>query len=50
VVVDGEIIGMTPVSIECVPGGLTIFVPRVEEEPVTEKLTGLADIEITLKP
>jgi hypothetical protein len=41
---------MTPVSIECVPGGLTIFVPRVEEEPVSEKLTGLADIEITLKP
>ena len=50
VVVDGEIIGMTPVSIECVPGGLTIFVPRVEEEPAAEKLTGLADIEITLKP
>lgn len=50
VVVDGEIIGMTPVSIECVPGGLTIFVPRVEEEPVVEKLTGLADIEVTLKP
>ena len=48
--VDGEIIGMTPVSIECVPGGLTIFVPRVEEDPVVEKLTGLADIEITLKP
>ncbi|MEG3987471.1 YegS/Rv2252/BmrU family lipid kinase [Microcoleus sp. S28C3] len=50
VVVDGEIIGMTPVSIECVPGGLTIFVPRVEEEAVVEKLSGLADIEITLKP
>jgi YegS/Rv2252/BmrU family lipid kinase len=50
VVVDGEIIGMTPVSIECVPGGLTIFVPRVEEEPAVEKLTGLADIEVTLKP
>jgi YegS/Rv2252/BmrU family lipid kinase len=50
VVVDGEITGMTPVSIECVPGGLTIFVPRIEEEPLAEKLTGLADIEITLKP
>ena len=47
---DGEIIGMTPVSVECVPGGLTIFVPRIEEEPLAEKLTGLADIEITLKP
>ena len=50
VVVDGEIIGMTPLSIECIPGGLTIFVPRVEVEPLVEKLTGLADIEVTMKP
>jgi diacylglycerol kinase (ATP) len=27
VVVDGEIIGTTPVEIECIPGGLTVFVP-----------------------
>ena len=27
VVVDGEIIGTTPVEIECIPGGLTIFAP-----------------------
>lgn len=27
VVVDGELIGMTPVEVECIPGGLTVFVP-----------------------
>ncbi|MEE3717546.1 methylglyoxal synthase [Tumidithrix elongata RA019] len=27
VVVDGEIIGMTPVEITCIPGGLTLFAP-----------------------
>lgn len=27
VVVDGEIIGTTPVEVECIPAGLTVFVP-----------------------
>ncbi len=27
VVVDGEIIGTTPVEVECIPGALTVFVP-----------------------
>lgn len=27
VVVDGEIIGMTPIEVRCVPNGLTVFVP-----------------------
>ncbi|MBF2047654.1 MAG: methylglyoxal synthase [Leptolyngbya sp. IPPAS B-1204] len=27
VVVDGEVIGTTPVEIECIPGGLTVFAP-----------------------
>ncbi|MCU0524391.1 MAG: methylglyoxal synthase [Elainella sp. Prado103] len=27
VVVDGEIIGTTPVEVECIPSGLTVFVP-----------------------
>ncbi|WP_373535180.1 YegS/Rv2252/BmrU family lipid kinase [Microcoleus sp.] len=49
VVVDGELFGITPITIECVPGGLTIFVPRVEEQQAVEKLIGLADIEVTLK-
>jgi diacylglycerol kinase (ATP) len=28
VVVDGEIIGTTPIDIECIPGGLTVLVPK----------------------
>lgn len=28
VVVDGEVIGTTPVTVECVPKGLTVFVPK----------------------
>lgn len=28
VVVDGEIIGTTPVEVECIPGGLTVLVPK----------------------
>ncbi len=28
IVLDGEIVGMTPVEIECVPQGLTVFVPK----------------------
>lgn len=28
IVVDGEMIGTTPVEIECIPGGLTVFVPK----------------------
>lgn len=37
IVVDGEIIGTTPVEIECIPSGLTVFaVPVIEETP--EKL------------
>jgi diacylglycerol kinase (ATP) len=27
VVVDGEVIGTTPIEVECIPGGLTVFVP-----------------------
>ena len=28
VVVDGEVIGTTPVEVECIPAGLTVFVPE----------------------
>ena len=28
VVVDGEIIGTTPVEVECIPSGLTVLVPK----------------------
>lgn len=28
VVVDGELIGITPIEVECIPSGLTVFVPE----------------------
>ncbi|KAM3098792.1 YegS/Rv2252/BmrU family lipid kinase [Phormidesmis sp. 146-35] len=49
VVLDGEMVGVTPVDIECVPGGLTIFVPLVEEVVPTEKLEGLPDLVVETK-
>lgn len=51
VVLDGEIIGFTPIDVECVPGGLTIFVPKeVASSDVVEKLEGLPDLTIESKP
>lgn len=49
VALDGEIIGTTPVEVECVPGGLTIFVPMVEETQPLEKLEGLPGLKIEPK-
>lgn len=50
VVLDGEIIGYTPIDVECVPGGLTIFVPENIALPsVVEKLEGLPDLTIETK-
>jgi diacylglycerol kinase family enzyme len=49
VVVDGEIIGMTPVTIECIPDGLIIFAPRNEPLQPIERLEGLPNLSITLK-
>jgi diacylglycerol kinase family enzyme len=49
VVLDGEIIGMTPIEIECIPGGLTIFVPQIEEPQPLEKLAGLPNLKIEMK-
>lgn len=49
VVLDGEIIGTTPVDIECVPGGLTLLVPQVEEAKPREKLEGLPSLKIESK-
>ncbi|KJH70947.1 YegS/Rv2252/BmrU family lipid kinase [Aliterella atlantica] len=51
VVLDGEIIGFTPIDVECVPRGLTIFVPKeVASSDVVEKLEGLPDLTIESKP
>ncbi len=51
VVVDGEIIGTTPIDVECIPGGLTIFVPpEVAEPSPIEKLEGLPNLTVESKP
>jgi YegS/Rv2252/BmrU family lipid kinase len=49
VVLDGEIIGMTPIDVECIPGGLTIFAPQTEELQPLEKLEGLPNLKIEIK-
>jgi YegS/Rv2252/BmrU family lipid kinase len=49
VVLDGEIIGTTPIDIECLPNGLTIFAPQTEEPQVAEKLEGLPNLTIEVK-
>ncbi|MBD2357788.1 YegS/Rv2252/BmrU family lipid kinase [Tolypothrix sp. FACHB-123] len=49
VALDGEIIGNTPIEVKCVPYGLKIFVPQVEELIPTEKLDGLPNLVIEMK-
>jgi YegS/Rv2252/BmrU family lipid kinase len=50
VVLDGEIIGMTPIEIECIPSGLSVFAPKAEELQPLEKLTGLPNLKVEIKP
>lgn len=49
VVLDGEMIGHTPVEIECIPGGLTVFAPQIEPTQPIEKLEGLPNLTVTVK-
>lgn len=49
VVLDGEMIGTTPIDVKCVPQGLTIFVPLIEQVEPIEKLEGLPDLVIKTK-
>jgi YegS/Rv2252/BmrU family lipid kinase len=50
VVLDGEVIGMTPIEVECLPGGLTVFAPLVEtEKQPLEKLEGLPNLKVESK-
>lgn len=49
IVVDGEILGTTPVEIRCIPAGLKVFVPSIEEEEPVEKLEGLPNLTIEEK-
>ncbi|MBD2081592.1 YegS/Rv2252/BmrU family lipid kinase [Leptolyngbya sp. FACHB-17] len=49
VVLDGEMIGTTPIEVECVPAGLTVFMNDPEAEIPTEKIDGLPDLVIEPK-
>jgi YegS/Rv2252/BmrU family lipid kinase len=49
VVVDGEIVGTTPIEVKSIPGGLTVFAPAEQIMQVNEKLEHLAGIEIKSK-
>ncbi len=49
VVLDGELIGYTPVEVNCVPGGLTILAPATPEESPVEKLEGLPNLHVEFK-
>ena len=49
IVLDGEMIGHTPLEVECVPGGLTVMVPMLPAEKISEKLEGLPDLEVEEK-
>jgi YegS/Rv2252/BmrU family lipid kinase len=49
VVLDGEVIGTTPLEVECIPNGLTVFAPKIEEIQPTEKLEGLPNLTIEVK-
>ncbi len=49
IVLDGEMIGNTPLEVECIPGGLSVIVPMLPAEKISEKLEGLPDLEIEEK-
>jgi YegS/Rv2252/BmrU family lipid kinase len=49
VVIDGEVLGTTPVTIECIPNGLTIFSPQTEALQPIERLEGLPNLSIDQK-
>jgi YegS/Rv2252/BmrU family lipid kinase len=49
VVLDGELIGKTPIDVVCIPNGLTLFVPLTEELEPIEKLEGLPDLVVQIK-
>ncbi len=46
VVLDGEIIGSTPIEVKCIPGGLTVFTPLEQVIQAEERLEHLAGIQI----
>ena len=49
VVLDGEIIGTTPIEVKCIPQGLTVFTPMEQVVQAEEKLDHLTGIKIIPK-
>ncbi len=49
VVLDGEIIGKTPIEVRCIPESLNVFVPIEEEVQAEERLDNLPGVDIQLK-
>lgn len=49
VVVDGELVGTTPIEVECLPDSLIVFTSEKKEIESTEKLEGLPELEIDSK-
>jgi YegS/Rv2252/BmrU family lipid kinase len=49
VALDGEIIGTTPIEVECIPQGLTVFTPLSPEIAPLEKLEGLPNLVVEPK-
>jgi len=49
IALDGELIGETPVEIECLPKALAVFIPKEKAIQATEKLDHLPGIEIEYK-
>lgn len=49
VVIDGELAGMTPITVKSIPQGLTIIVPDSTQDRPLESLVGLPDLNITHK-
>jgi YegS/Rv2252/BmrU family lipid kinase len=49
IVIDGEVCGTTPVTIECIPNSLTVFSPENEPLQPIERLEGLPNLTIDPK-
>ncbi len=49
VVIDGEVQGTTPVTIECIPNSLIVFSPQNEAPQPIERLEGLPNLSIDQK-
>ena len=46
VVLDGEIIGTTPIEVECIPKGLKILSPEIVIIPTVEDIVTVSEVEV----